>query len=266
MGGRLDGRAAVITGGARNIGRAIGERLAADGARVALADIEPAVTETAAAIASGGADAIGVRTDVASSAAVDALFDVVLEHFGTVDILVNNAAKVTGAVRHFFDADEEWWDSILDVNLKGQFLCARRAAPIMARQGRGVIVNMSSGGGTKAHRGMPAYDASKGGGEALTRSLALDLAPYGIRAVTVVPGFIVQEGQSEESMAYSAATVPLQRMGQPADIAAAVAFAVSDDASYITGSSIVVDGGVLSQQRSPQIETFPVSGFPAIPE
>jgi 3-oxoacyl-[acyl-carrier protein] reductase len=261
QGSRLTGRVAVVTGGARNIGRAIGERLAAEGARVALADVEPSVTETAAAIP----EAAGYRTDVSSAADVDALFDDVLARWGAVDILVNNAALVAPAVRHFLEADEAWWDSVLDVNLKGQFLCARRAAHAMARQGRGVIVNMSSGGGSRAHRGMTGYDASKGGSEAFTRALALDLAPYGIRVVTVVPGLIQTVGQTEEAVAKAAATTPLERMGQPADIAAAVAFAVSDDASYITGSSIVVDGGVLAQQRSPQVETFPVSGFPPRP-
>lgn len=256
---RLDGRVAIVTGGARNIGRAIGERLAAEGARVALADVSEEVMDTAAAIS-----AVGYRADVSSSADVDALFDGVLERWGTVDILVNNAAVVAFAVRHFLEADEEWWDGVLDVNLKGQFLCARRAAAVMARNGRGVIVNMSSGGGTRAHRGMSGYDASKGGSEAFTRALALDLAPYGIRAVTIVPGLIQTEGQSEEAVAKAAATTPLERMGKPEDIAAAVAFAVSDDASFVTGSAIVVDGGILAQQRSPQVETFPVSGFPSV--
>ena len=195
MSRRLEGRVAVVTGGARNIGRAVGERLAAEGARVALADIEESVAQTASEI---GGETVGYRTDVSSAADVDRLFDDVLERWGTVDILVNNAAKVIGAVRHFLEADEEWWDSVLDVNLKGHFLCARRAAAVMAPAGRGVIVNFSSGGATRAHRGMTAYDASKGGIEALTRALALDLAPYGIRSVCVVPGLIFQHWQDEE--------------------------------------------------------------------
>jgi 3-oxoacyl-[acyl-carrier protein] reductase len=182
-----------------------------------------------------------------------------------VDVLVNNAAVIRGAVRHFLAADEEWWDRILDVNLKGQFLCAHRAAHAMAREGRGVIVNISSGGATRAHRGMSAYDAAKGGSEALTRALALDLAPYGIRVVAIVPGLIAQDGQAPESRELAAATVPLGRVGTPADVAAAVAFAASDDAAYVTGTTIAVDGGLLSQQRSPQVETFPVSMFPPPP-
>jgi NAD(P)-dependent dehydrogenase (short-subunit alcohol dehydrogenase family) len=261
MSERLEGRVAIVTGGARNIGRAVGERLAAEGALVALADIDESVTQTASEI---GGEAVGYVTDVSSSADVDRLFDDVLDRWGTVDILVNNAARVIGAVRHFLEADEEWWDGILDVNLKGHFLCALRAAKVMAPAGRGVIVNTSSGGATRAHRGMTAYDASKGGIEAFTRAVALDLAPYGIRSVCVVPGFIQQPWQDDQRVAASAATVPLGRMGQPADIAAAVAFLVSDDASYLTAATLAVDGGMLSQQRSPQVESFPVSGFPKV--
>jgi 3-oxoacyl-[acyl-carrier protein] reductase len=261
MTGRLEGRVAIVTGGARNIGRAVGERLAAEGARVALADIDESVTQTATEI---GGETVGFRTDVSSAADVDRLFDAVLDRWGTVDILVNNAAKVVGAVRHFLEADEEWWDGIIDVNLKGHFLCTHRAATIMAPLGTGVIVNFSSGGATRAHRGMTAYDSSKGGIEAFTRATALDLAPYGIRSVCVVPGFISQSFQEEERVAQAAATVPLGRIGQPEDIAAAVAFLASDDASYVTATTLVVDGGVLSQQRPPQIETFRVERFPKL--
>jgi len=134
----------------------------------------------------------------------------------------------------------------------------------MATQGGGVIINMSSGGATRAHRGMVAYDASKGGTEALTRALALDLAPYGVRVVAISPGLIRHEGQTADSVQAAADTVPLARMGAPADIAAAAAFLASDDAAYITGATIVVDGGLLIQQRSPQVETFPVSAFPTL--
>jgi 3-oxoacyl-[acyl-carrier protein] reductase len=262
---RFAGKVAVVTGAARNIGRAIAERLAGDGARVALADIDRVVEEAAAAIAADGGDVFGYRLDVSVHSEVDALFHSVERRFGPVELLVNNAAVVRAAVRHFLAGDEEWWDRVLAVNLKGQFLCARRAAEVMAREGRGVIINISSGGATRAHRGMAAYDASKGGSEALTRALALDLAPYGIRVVGIVPGLIGQDGQPPESLALAAATVPLGRVGHPDDIAAAVAFAASDDAAYITGTTIAVDGGLLSQQRSPQVETFPVSTFPPRP-
>ena len=157
------------------------ERFAAEGAR------SWSTTWSRAGPGVGGA--MSLRADVSSKAQVDAMFDAVMERFGTVDILVNNAGNIHAA-RHFLEADEQWWDQMLGVNLKGAFLCSLRAAHIMARKGSGVIINMSSGGATKAHRGNVAYDASKGGIEAMTRAMALDLAPYGIRVNAIVPGLI----------------------------------------------------------------------------
>ncbi len=258
----LAGRTAIVTGAARNIGAAIGRRLAADGAFVCLVDVEPAVHEVAASLGSDQASAY--IADVSSVDQVDALFDAVLAERGSFDILVNNAAIVGGAVMHFLEIDEQFWDSVVDVNLKGTFLCSSRAAKHMAPAAGGVIITMSSGGATRAHRGMAAYDASKGGIEALTRAMALDLAHYGIRVVGIVPGLIGQDEQTPEMLERTAATVPLGRAGVPNDIASAVSFAVSADAAYISGSMIVVDGAVLVQQRSPQIESFPVDRFPSV--
>ena len=259
---RLQGRTAVITGAGRNIGAACAQRLAAEGANVVLLDIEPRVHDVAAEI---GADhAFGFVADVSSKAAVDEAFERALERFGDLNMLVNNAAIVGGSVKHFLELDEQHWDRVIGVNLKGHYLCSFSAAQHMARRGGGVIVTMSSGGATRAHRGMASYDASKGGIEAFTRALALDLAPYGIRTVCMVPGLVDQEEQSEEMTARTSATVPLGRPGRPEEVAAAVAFAVSDDASYITGSTIVVDGGVLQQQRPPQIESFNPADFPKL--
>jgi 3-oxoacyl-[acyl-carrier protein] reductase len=134
----------------------------------------------------------------------------------------------------------------------------------MAKHGGGVILTTSSGGATRAHRGMTAYDASKGGIEALTRALALDLAPYGIRVVGLVPGFIAPDGSTEQDKSKNAATVPLQRAGVSEDMAGPAVFLASDDAAYVTGSLIPVDGGVLVQQRSPGVETFRVEDFPTL--
>ena len=259
----LSGKVVLVTGAARNIGRAVAERFARDGARVALVDIDAAV-EGAARELTRGAEVVALRADVSSATEVDRCFDAVVARWQRLDILVNNAAITRGARRHFLDGDEAWWDEVVGVNLKGQFLCARRAAPLMVAQGAGVIINMSSGGATRAHRGMVAYDASKGGSEALTRALALDLAPYGVRVVAIAPGLIRHQGQSADAVRTAASTVPLARMGEPDDIAAAAAFLASDDAAYITGATIVVDGGLLVQQRSPQVETFPVSSFPTL--
>lgn len=266
--GPLSGRVAVVTGAARGIGEAIAARFAEDGAHVVVADIDAAgAAITAEKITSGGGVAVGVGANVGRAADVDRLFEAAVAAFGPVDILINNAGDVT-TQRHFLDSDEAWWDHFLDTNLKSQYLCCRRAAPMMASIGRGCIINMSSGGATRSHRGMVAYDASKGGVEAMTRSIALELAPYGIRVNALVPGLIATRPshREPEARALRDETVPLGRGGLPADLAGPAAFLASADAAYITGTTLVVDGGVLVQQRSPQIETFPPSAFPPVPK
>jgi NAD(P)-dependent dehydrogenase (short-subunit alcohol dehydrogenase family) len=265
--GRLAGKVAIVTGGGRGIGAAICRRYAIEGAKVVVADIEAdTARETVRQIVEGGGEAVAVTTDVSDGAQVAQLVAETLRAYGTVDILVNNAAIVRAAARHFLEADEIWWDWIIGTNLKGHFLCALHVAPHMARNGGGTIITMSSGGATRAHRGMVAYDASKGGIEAMTRALALDLAPYGIRVVGLIPGLIVaaRETTDPPALAKTDATVPLGRAGVPEDLAGPAVFLASEDAQYITGSLLVVDGGVLFQQRSPQIETFPPERFPDI--
>jgi 3-oxoacyl-[acyl-carrier protein] reductase len=211
-GGRLTGRVALVTGGGRGLGRAIAERYGREGARVAIADIDGDLArEAAAALGEGG---LGIPCDVASAADVERAFDACLEHFGRLDILVNNAAVVGPAVKHFLEIDEATWDLVLDANLKGHFLCTARAARHMVEQGAGVIINTSSGGASRAHRGMVAYDAAKGGVEAFTRAVALDLAPYGVRCVCIVPGLMETSGTgpaAEERARATAETVPLGR-------------------------------------------------------
>lgn len=261
----LKGKVAIVTGGGRGIGQAIAARYAAEGARVVIADINEGNAErAAAALHDTGGDAIGVGCDVGRSADVDRLVDATLDAFGTVDILVNNAAE-TGIVKHFLDSDEAWWDHFLTTNLKSQYLCTRRVAPIMAGKGHGCVINMSSGGGSRSHRGLAAYDASKGGVEALTRALALELAPYGIRVNTLVPGLIATfANESAESLRSRDDTVPLGRGGTAEDLAGPALFLASEDAAYVTGARLVVDGGVLVQQRSPQVDTYRPSEFPSL--
>lgn len=262
---RLAGKVAVITGAGRGIGAALAKAYAREGAVVVASDIaEQNVARTAGDIRAAGGEALALRADVADAKQVDGLISRAVAEYGRIDVMLNNAAIVRESVRHVLDADESWWDSVIDTNLKGHFLCSLAAARQMVRSGGGVIITMSSGGATRAHRGMVAYDASKGGIEALTRALALDLAPYGIRVVGLIPGLIVpgRDKVPPEALALTDATVPLGRAGVPEDLAGAAVFLASDEARYMTGSFVTVDGGVLSQQRSPQVETFPVSGFP----
>jgi NAD(P)-dependent dehydrogenase (short-subunit alcohol dehydrogenase family) len=265
MSGRLDGKVAVVTGAGRGIGLAISRRFAQEGARVVLNDIHQENVEAAAqAIRDAGHQALAVTGDAGVAADVDALFERTGSDFGPVDILVNNAA-ITTDQRHFFDGDEEWWDRFLRVNLKSQYLCTDRAARIMARHGGGAIVNVSSGGATKAHRGMAAYDAAKGGTEAFTRTTAVELAPYGIRVNTLVPGLIATNPDEPEwSLQRRDATVPLGRGGSAEDLTGPALFLVSDDAAYVTGAKVLVDGGVLAQQRSPQVDTLRPEDFPPV--
>ena len=261
---RFTSKVVIVTGAANGIGRAIALRFGREGAQVILNDVSATGAEaTVQAITAQGGLALTGIADVSDKSQVDRLFDTVLERFGTVDVLVNNAG-LTKTERHFLEADEAWWDRILSVNLKGAFLCSSRAAQVMALRHQGVIINLSSGGATRSHRGNAAYDAAKGGIEALTRAMALDLAPYGIRVNALVPGSIDSQGLSPEIKQERGKAIPLGRMGEPEEMAGPAAFLASEDASYITGHILVVDGGLLSQQRSPQVDIFPLSRFPTL--
>ena len=261
---RFKNKVVLVTGAAHGIGRAIALRFGSEGAQVIVNDVNAQGTEdTVRAIISNGGLALAGVADVSDKSQVDRLFDTVLERFGRVDVLVNNAGLIN-VERHFLEGDEAWWDRVLAVNLKSVFLCSFRAAQVMARRRQGVIINMSSGGATRSHRGMAAYDASKGGIEALTRAMALDLAPYGIRVNALVPGSIDTQGMSPEIKQERGQTIPLGRVGEPEELAGPAAFLASDDASYVNGHILVVDGGLLVQQRSPQVDIFPLSRFPEL--
>jgi NAD(P)-dependent dehydrogenase (short-subunit alcohol dehydrogenase family) len=261
--GRFAGKVVIVTGAGRGIGRAVAERFGSEGAHVVANDIGAHVQEVGQAIRDGGGSALGVVADVSQKSEVDRLFDTALEQFGDVHVLVNNAGLVNES-RHFLEGDEAWWERVLDTNLKSVFLCAHRAAWLMARRSGGCIISMSSGGATRAHRGNVAYDASKGGIEAFTRAAAIDLAPYAIRVNAVAPGSIKTGPMTDDEGRSRGQTIPLGRIGQPEEIAAAVAFLASDDARYMTGQTIVVDGGLLSQQRSPQVDIFPLDQYPTV--
>jgi 3-oxoacyl-[acyl-carrier protein] reductase len=261
---RFENQVVIVTGAGHGIGRAVSERFAAEGAKVVVNEIDPdRASEVVRGIETAGGAAVAVIGDISNADVVAAVFETTGERFGPVDVLVNNAGLITMA-RHFLEADEAWWDRVLNVNLRAAFLCSLRAAHVMARRRRGVIINMSSGGATRAHRGNVAYDASKGGIEAMTRAMALDLAPYGIRVNAVVPGLIRTYDIDDDTAAERGQVVPMGRLGSPEDLAGPTVFLATDDARYMTGSTLVVDGGVLVQQRSTPVDTFPLSMFPAI--
>jgi 3-oxoacyl-[acyl-carrier protein] reductase len=202
--------------------------------------------------------------DVSNPEQVENLFKTVIDRYGRLDVLVNNAALVhhPDSNKNFLELSPETWSRALAINLTGMFLCSQGAARIMAKQvsgGRsagGAIINMSSGGGMRAHRHLMAYDTTKGGIEAATRAMALDLAPWKIRVNVVIPGNITVDNALGGATGPEAAgrTIPLGRPGSPADIASAAAFLASDDAAYITGQRIVVDGGMEAQLRSPAVD------------
>jgi 3-oxoacyl-[acyl-carrier protein] reductase len=257
---RFENKVAVVTGAAQGIGRGIAERFLREGARVVLADINAAtLPETQRALAPLGQRPLAVVADVGKSAAVDQLFERTLSAFGTVDVLVNNAAWAS-PIAHFLDLTEEMLEAVLASNLKSVFFCSQRAARIMASQKKpGSIVNLSTFGAIRAHREMSAYDASKGGVEAATRAIAMDLAPWRIRVNAVGPGPIATPQlfellKTDENIDRMRKTIPLERLGEPDDIAGAVLYFASDDAAFVTGQILYVDGGVVAQLRPAAFE------------
>jgi len=260
----LKDKVVMVTGGAGGIGRAIAERFAGQGAKVVVNDIDvESIAEVVDAIAASGGTASAAVADVSDSFSVGEMVDAAMDQYGRIDVLVNNAG-ITSPMLHFFEADEAWWRRIIDVNLTGHFVVSHPVARIMAKQGGGSIINMSSGGATRAHRSFTAYDATKGGIEALTRALALDLGPYNIRVNALMPGSIDTSGLDIEARTQRGENVPLGRIGEPIDMTGAALFLASDDAAYITGDVIKVDGGMLAQQRSATVDIMPPSAFPKI--
>ena len=262
----LQNKIVLVTGAGTGIGRALAERFAGAGCKVIVNDVD---ADSAAATADSikqKAEGYEFHASVGNVADWDstvAAFVKAVEEHGTIDVLVNNAGMVSPML-HFFEADETWWRRIIDVNLTGHFLCSHKAARIMAKAGGGVIINMSSGGATKAHRAFTAYDASKGGIEALTRAMALDLGPYNVRVNALMPGSIDTSGLPIEQRRLRGENVPLGRIGEAGDMTGAALFLASDDASYITGDVLRIDGGMLAQQRSATVDIMPPSDFPKV--
>ncbi|MGW4350825.1 3-oxoacyl-ACP reductase FabG [Nocardia sp. NPDC004582] len=244
-------KVAVVTGAARGIGAGTAARLAADGFAVAIVDLDEAACKDAVdAIAAAGGTAIAVGCNVTDEAQVAAAFERIAAELGSIDVLVNNAGVLRDNLLFKMSVDD--WDIVMSVHLKGAFLCSREAQKYMVKQKSGKIVNTSSVSALGA-RGQANYSAAKMGIQGLTRTLAMELGPFGINVNAVAPGFIVTEmtdataarvGVSpEEFRAEAAKITPLRRVGEPADIANVVSFLVSDDASFVTGQTIYVDGG-----------------------
>ncbi len=245
---RLQGKTAIVTGAARGIGRAIAMRFGREGARIAVVDLlEDEGRETVRLIEADGSQAMFIRTDVSDSRQVQPMVDAVVQQWGTIDILVNDAGICP--FENFLDMPEALWEQVLDVNLKGNFLCAQAVAKVMVKQGvKGRIIAVSSisgefGGSLQAH-----YCASKAGINLLVKSMAIALGPHGITCNAVLPG-TVETDLNRQALAdpavrdYWSKRAPLGRLGLPEDIAGPALFFASDDSAWCTGALLVVDGG-----------------------
>ena len=246
---RLKDKVAVVTGSSRSIGRAIALGYGREGAKVVVnyRSDQGAADSAVAEIEAMGSEAIAVQADTSSSSDVAALIAAAVDRFGRIDILVNNAAILIRT--HFLEIEESEWDRIMEVNLKGFFLCSQTAAKQMVSQGDGgVIINMSSAGDTLAGKDLAHYCVAKGGVRMLTRQLAFELAPHGIRANAIAPGLIETDLNRAdlavpEFREYRLSMIPLGIIGVPEDIVGAAVFLASEDSRMATGSTIYLDAG-----------------------
>jgi 3-oxoacyl-[acyl-carrier protein] reductase len=240
----LAGRTALVTGSTRGIGRAIAEALAAAGARVAVVGRDQAKAAQAAAEIGGGAQ--GFAAEVGEPASITALVDAVEKAFGQIDILVNNAGLTRDNI--LFRIKDDDWDTVLDANLRGAFLAIRATSRGMIKRRWGRIINIASIVGITGNKGQANYAASKAGLIGLTKSVAKELGSRNVLVNAVAPGFIETDmtaAMTPEARGALSGQIPLERLGSPRDIAGVVTFLASDYASYITGQTLVVDGGMV---------------------
>jgi NAD(P)-dependent dehydrogenase (short-subunit alcohol dehydrogenase family) len=252
MAGRVDGKVALITGGASGIGAESGRRLAREGAKVVLTDLAAEAGQAIAdEIAAAGGTAVFLAQDVTDEARWAEVAETVMSRFGRIDVLVNSAGVASG-LEPILEATLEGWRRVTGINLDGTFLGVRAVAPAMAAAGRGSIINLSSILGKVGQPGAAAYCASKGGVLLLTKAVALELAPLGVRVNSVHPGYIetpmvknaFRESENENEMRdLIVSRHALGRLGVPREIADAIVFLASDESSFMTGSELVVDGG-----------------------
>ncbi len=246
---RLKDRVAIVTGAARGLGRIYALRLAKEGAKVVVADILDG-KETVEAVAAQGGEALYVNTDVTSEQSTQDMARKVVERFGRIDILINNAALFGDLVKKpFWEIPVSEWDKVMAVNLKGPFLCAKAVYPQMKKQGKGKIINVSSG---TFYKGLPNflhYVVSKGGNVALSRSMAREVGDAGINVNTIAPGYTETEFLKEnpqdppEVTKMGIASRCIKRQETPEDLTGTIVFLSSDESDFITGQTILVDGG-----------------------
>jgi NAD(P)-dependent dehydrogenase (short-subunit alcohol dehydrogenase family) len=246
----LKGKIAIVTGGGRGIGSAIALGFAQAGANVVVASRTPADLERVKSqIENLGRHALAVQTNIAVKAEVDNMVAKTLEKFGTIDILVNNAA--INIMRNLVDLREDGWDKVMNVDLKGYFLCSQAAAKVMMEKKTGNIINIVSTGATKAAPGLGAYSIAKAGVVMLTKLLAVELASYHIRVNAIGP-YLVKTAFSQpmwsnpEALQTLEASIPMGRIAEPEDVVSVALFLASDASSYITGQTIYLDGGTLA--------------------
>jgi NAD(P)-dependent dehydrogenase (short-subunit alcohol dehydrogenase family) len=252
--GKLDGKVALITGAASGIGRATALLFAKEEAKIAVADYVPAGgQETVRMIQKAGGDAVFIEADVSQAANVERMVKTTVNAYGQIDILFNNAG-VGQTGDSMLETTEDEWDRVLNINLKGVFLCSKYAIPVMLDQGGGVIINTASIAGLVGLPGIPAYGVSKAGVIQLTRMMAAEYGRQNIRVNCICPGAIqtpMTESVSLPMDAYIQVQF-LNRTGQPEDIARAALYLASDDSSFVTGVALVVDGGWTVSPRMPR--------------
>ncbi len=249
---KLKDRVAIITGAASGIGRATALLFAAEGAKIVVADVNiEGGEETVAQVAAAGGESVFIYTDVTKSEVVSAMVEETRKRWGGIDILYNNAAATELCNvydRPVHELDEEIWDKMLDICLKGVYLCSKYVLPVMMEQNRGIILNTTSNDALLAEPGFDSYTAAKGGVISLTRSMATEYAEYNIRVNTISPGYVITECQmgwyeNQPETRSMVESYHLTRLGVPDDIAQLALFLASDESAFITGALIPIDGG-----------------------